>query len=225
MPIDLEPYRKKYVDLRTNNLKDALFCVGANHEFEQISQMAFMMYVGLKPDHKFLDLACGCLRGTGLLVDYVKQGNFHGADVSFDLLGKVQERLLSLGVNKQPTLHHLTDYDFKKTIKETFDFILSVSLFTHLLPNDVFPLFSGVRDILSQNGIYYFTLYPCENNYEGDVNVMRFNKQWIIGKGLEAGLVVEDIPGDYINPSPVTNYIKRVNVPIMAQWVMRARKA
>lgn len=219
--LNLEPYRKFY---KTNGSpKDSIYITGSNEMFEQVSQYNFMKYVGLKPTDKFLDLACGCLRGSIKLIDYLDDGNFYGADIEQSLLDAIPDRLFSEKINNKPNIFHINDYNFYELLKEKFDHILSVSLFTHLMPDVVPPLLEGIAGILKPTGTYWFTLYPCYfNDHEGDIGIAKFNREFLIHLGDKAGLKIEDIPGDYLNPSPMSNYIDRVNIPIMAQWVMKA---
>lgn len=220
--VDLSLYKTRY-QFDGDKLKEALWLVGDNHVFELEAQPKFMKNQGLLPEHMFLDFGCGCLRGSAPLVDYLEEGHFHGADISDGLLKMAKQRVLDLGITKSPVLWLVNNYDLKNEILQSFDFILSVSVFTHILPDIVGPLFHGIHDILKENGIYYFTCYPLnDKDYEGDIEIMKYRKEFLIERGREAGLLVEDIKGDFPNPSPMSNYINRVNVPPMAQWVMKA---
>ena len=203
-------------------LKEALYVVGDNHDFESIAQTAFMQIVGLRPDHKFLDFGCGCLRGTAKLVDYLEQGNFFGADVSEGLLNQSYQRLEEMGIKKTPCLKVLDDYNLEALFHEKFDFILSVSVLTHILPHDLPSLFYGISKVLNPEGIWYFTIYPTEESYSGNVEIMRYNKQYLKDVAEKNGLYIEDIEGDFPNPSPGIKFINRVNTPLIGQWVMRA---
>lgn len=223
MAIDLAPYKNRYA-FGADSISDALWAVGSNETFEVDSQLCFVKNRGLKETQKFLDLGCGCLRGSAKIVDYLNDGNFYGADISEGLLSVIPSRLKMLGIKNQPNISLLNDYEFDKLFNIKFDMILSVSILTHMLPNAILPLFQGISKILKKNGIYYFTIYPTKHPIqEGDIEVSFFNKEWLIETGKQAGLEVKDIPGDYANPSPISNYIERVNFPEVAQWVMSAK--
>lgn len=213
-------YKRRYE--HTGDLKQALYVVGDNHDFESITQTAFMQIAGLRPNHKFLDFGCGCLRGTAKLVDYLDDGNFFGTDVSEGLLGQSYRRLEEMGIKKTPCLQVLNDYNLEELFKEKFDFILSVSVLTHILSHDLPALFSGISKVLKPRGIWYFTIYPTEEAFSGNVEIMRYNKQYLKDVAEQNGLYIEDISGDFPNPSPGIKFISRVNTPLLGQWVMRA---
>lgn len=218
----LELYKKRY-EFNGIDPRSALYVVGANDEFEIEAQPKFMKEHGLAPQHKFLDLACGCLRGTIKLIDYLEPGNFHGADISPGLLKTIPDRCAQQGIVNKPVLWLINDYNFKKYMQIKFDFILSVSFLTHLLPAVIPDLFLGVSKILAPKGTWYFTLYPTDSaDHHGDIEISYFRKSWLIEEGAKAGLKIEDIEGDFPNASPISNYIERVNVEGMAQWVMKA---
>lgn len=218
---DLSPYKNRYCFSGT--VTDALWAVGSNEGFEIDAQIAFVKRMGLLPSHTFLDFGCGCLRGSAKILDYLDDGNFHGADISEGLLSAIPKRLELLGINKKPVIHLVNDYELWELIKEKFDFILSVSILTHLMPEAIDPLFNGISQILKDNGAWYFTLYPTNSDiHEGDIEYAKFNKGWLIERGKANGLLISDIDGDYENPSPISNYIERVNTSEIAQWVMKA---
>lgn len=217
----LESYKTKFKF--NGDLKKALYHVGSNEGLEEVNQPLFMKSVGLKPHHKFLDLGCGCLRGTVRLVDYLNDGNFFGMDVDNGILIKAVERIH--GCKNGVFLSEISNFDLKSYIPSglKFDFILSVSLLTHLLPDAIPELFCGVSEILKPFGTWYFTIYPIDvSGFEGSMAIAKYNKGYIIEQGKKNGLNIEDIPGDYENPCPPPRLIERVNFPMMGQWVMKA---
>jgi len=223
---NLATYKNRYSF--SGGISDALWAVGSNEIFEQDAQLSFMKRVGLKPSDIFLDLGCGCLRGSAKIVDYLNAGNFYGADISDGLIDIIPMRLELLGITKKPNIYLINDYDFFGLIGKKFDYVLSVSILTHLLPGEIAEFFSGVSKILTKNGVYYFTIYPTtQAEFVGDIEQAEYNIEWLIKTGRENGLNVFDIPGDYKNPSPIPelNLIDRVNTPEMAQWVMGATLA
>lgn len=216
---DLSVYKKRYD--HPADLKQALWSVGDNHQHELWAQPAFMMSVGLRKYHKFLDLGCGCLRGTALLVDYLEQGNFFGVDVSQSYIDQAQARLDMVGVRNKANLFCISDYDIFNLAKTKFDFILSVSILTHVMPDHIPALFSGVKECLSEKGQYFFTIYPeTIYNYHGDIEAMGYKKEYLMDIGKQCGLSISDISGDY--PNLCDNFLKRVNTPMLGQWAMRA---
>jgi SAM-dependent methyltransferase len=219
--IDVEKYNSNYP--QGYDLESAIEVVGSNADHELWAQPAFMMSVGLRRNHKFLDFGCGCLRGTALLVDYLQEGNFYGVDISAPILSQSFKRLDVLGVKTKPNLFHIKNYDLFGMLKTKFDFILSVSILTHILPADLGILFSSIREVLSDDGKYYFSIYPTEEaNFLGDIGCMFYRKDYLIQEAKKEGLLVSDIEGNYRNLC--SNFISAVNTPMMGQWMMKAKK-
>jgi cyclopropane fatty-acyl-phospholipid synthase-like methyltransferase len=217
--VNIDPYRDRYEF--EGGEQDAIHFVGAFEEFERKSQPEFMKAHGLEPQHKFLDLACGCLRGTIDLINYLHPGNFYGADVSDGLIRIGYERAMAM--DHKPTLRVMDSFDLSKIFDEKFDFILSVSFLTHILPPDIPAVFKGVASVLAKGGKWFFTIYPSEYTPGmGSIECHFYNKDWLISEGRKAGLLIKDIPGDFENPCPNPhNLIKRVN-STLGQWVMEA---
>lgn len=60
-------------------------------------QFNFLVAQGLKPEHSFLDVGCGCLRGGVRFLKYLDDGNYHGIDA--------QQALLDAGVHTEMPRH------------------------------------------------------------------------------------------------------------------------
>lgn len=224
--LDFEVYKQRYKF--DGSIDEALYFTGANPEWEEKNQPEFMRSVGLLPCHKFLDLGCGCLRGTLNLIDYLYDGNFYGADVSEGLINAAEQRVFNNGIVNIPQLKVINDFELEKYFNVKFDYILSVSLLTHLFPDAIPYLFNGISKVLSDKGEYYFTIYPLYDDRSvarGTIEIMKYNSDYLKTVGKEYGLIVTDLEGDYENPIASNQYLKRTNTPYIAQWVMKAVKA
>lgn len=222
---NLDIYRNRYSF--SGSIDEALLFTGANAEIEEINQPMFMKSVGLKNHHYFLDLGCGCLRGTINLIDDLNPGHFYGADVSQGLINTAFERVKSRGIKNTPNLFVINDFDLEKYFPVKFDYILSVSLLTHLLPESIPYLFNGISKILKKEGTYYFTIYPTLSDdkiFDGDIEVMRYNQDYLKTVGKEYGLLIESLDGQYENPVKTNQFLKFTNTPYIGQWVMKAVK-
>lgn len=220
-------YKKHYEFEYKGDMLNAIDRVGGNGPIELENQFELMMKSGLQRFHKFLDLGCGCLRGTARLVDYLNQGNFYGADVSKGLIDAGWDRLKRLNIEHTPSLVQIDDFKFGKFQAQLkFDYILSISLLTHLLPDDVSSLFDGIKSILAENGVYIFSIIPSELwDHVGDVEMSRYNRHFLGKLAQSKGLVIRDILGDYPNPATDWRVMERVNTPYIGQWVMEMRHA
>jgi hypothetical protein len=85
---------------------------------------------GLQPNHKLLDLGCGCLRGGVKFINYLEQGNYIDINESLLIAGKLEVENSGL-TGKLPTL--LRSEVFASDLEiGRIDFAISISLFTHL---------------------------------------------------------------------------------------------
>ncbi|WP_201092534.1 class I SAM-dependent methyltransferase [Thiocystis minor] len=124
-------------------------------------QLNFLIQHGLKPHHKLLDIGCGCLRGGVHYIRYLDEGNYFGLDINASLIeaGKIEVEQAGLS-RKHPTL--IVDDEFAcGRFGEKFDFIVSVSLFTHLPFNVIVRCLHRARESLLPHGIYYSTFFQA----------------------------------------------------------------
>jgi len=142
--------------------------VGGLWEEVGLLQFNFLKSQGLLPTHKLLDIGCGCMRGGVHYVSYLESGNYYGLDVNESLIqaGTFEIKDAKLE-GKCPTL--LIDDQFRLgKFGESFDFMVSVSLFTHLPMNIIIRCLCMVRKNLRSDGIYFSTFFqsPTSANLE-----------------------------------------------------------
>lgn len=124
-------------------------------------QLEFLIKSGLKQNHKLLDIGCGCLRGGLYYLKYLNEGNYFGLDINRSLIeaGKIQVEEAGLS-HKKPNL--LIDDSFSVDKFGTkFDFMVSVSVFTHLPFNIIVRCLNKVRENLLPHGVYYSTYFQA----------------------------------------------------------------
>lgn len=210
--------------------EEAVHFVGGLGGYEANMQHQFMLDRGLRAEHRFLDIGCGCLRGTIRLVDYLHDGNFYGLDVSMGLLRAALIEVDRLKLQKVPFLQLVDAFDFNRLFNDKFDFILSVSLLPHLYPEDIPAYFKGIASLLAPGGKAYVTLYPMEENEQevarGSIQFAWQKRSWLKKIAAMQGLSLNDLPERI--PARVPG---RGRPPIavvnsnLAQWVMEATLA
>jgi len=124
-------------------------------------QLEFLVWSGLKPNHRLLDIGCGCLRGGVHYIKYLEEGNYSGLDINPSLIeaGKVEIEEARLG-EKNPKLIVDDNFAFEK-FNTKFDFMVSVSLFTHLPFNIIVRCLSNARESLAPGGVYYSSFFQA----------------------------------------------------------------
>ncbi len=116
-------------------------------------QFNYCLERGLKPDDYVLDLGCGALRTGIWLISYLNQGFYFGIDEHLPSLraGAEYELLLHDLVAKKPRL--LCDANFTiDHFDQTFDWILSFSVFIHLSSDQAYRAIDKISKALSSGG-------------------------------------------------------------------------
>lgn len=124
-------------------------------------QLNFLKKQGLKPDHKLLDIGCGSLRGGVKFISYLNKGNYYGIDINKSLIeaGKLEIKEANLA-EKEANLIVDDKFSIDK-FNERFEFMLSVSLFTHLNSNIIIRCLKMARESLTENGRYFTTFFEA----------------------------------------------------------------
>jgi SAM-dependent methyltransferase len=126
-------------------------------------QFDFVVDRGLEPQHHFLDVGCGPLRGGLHFIRYLEAGHYYGVDRRADLLqagGEVELPRHGL-VEKRPTLVEMEDFGFQR-LGQTFDYALAQSVFTHLPINNIIRCLMNMEQVLVPGGKFFATIYLNE---------------------------------------------------------------
>jgi SAM-dependent methyltransferase len=135
-------------------------------------QFCVMVSLGLREQHKLLDLGCGSLRGGRLFIPYLAYGNYYGIEPHTDLVEEGLDHELGrsiLGV-KGPTWNDNADLDcavFTRASGVTFDFVLAQSIFSHAYPQLIYGCLHTLREALKPTGAFIFTYFQGTSDYRG----------------------------------------------------------
>jgi len=156
------PDKEEFVNYKT--------WVGGIWEIQGNLQKKFLISQGLIPEHKFLDVGCGCLRAGVKLIDFLNKDNYYGLDIN--------SYLLKMGLEKEIPKYKLQDkvntknfsisedftLDFQEDIK--FDMAISQSVFTHLPLNHLYFCLLKLKDYFKSESKFFVTfwLIPEESN-------------------------------------------------------------
>jgi SAM-dependent methyltransferase len=124
-------------------------------------QFEFLRKQGLLPEHKFLDVGCGSLRGGVRFVPYLNTGNYCGLDINASLIeaGKIELAKIDC-LGKSPNLLVNDKFEFSK-FGVQFDFALALSVFTHLYINHIGRCLVEIRKVLKPQGLFYATFFEA----------------------------------------------------------------
>jgi SAM-dependent methyltransferase len=123
-------------------------------------QFDFLVSQGLKPDHVFVDVACGSLRAGVHLIPYLNEGNYLGIEKEPDLIAAGVEKELGreLAERKEPEFVLSSAFEFEKFSRRP-DFGIAQSLFTHLPPSIISQCFAKLRPFMNPDGRFYATYF------------------------------------------------------------------
>jgi SAM-dependent methyltransferase len=147
-------------------------------DYKQIGSKFFRYFVdlaGLKPHERVLDVGCGTGRMALPLTEYFKGGSYDGIDIVAPSIKWCQKTFTRQYPNFRFHLtdiynkaynpngvHQASEYRFPFE-NSSFDFVLLISVFTHMLPQGMENYLSEVSRVMDQGGrcfITYFLLTP-----------------------------------------------------------------
>lgn len=134
--------------------------------WEEIGQLQFdfLRAHGLQPSHRVLDIGCGALRGGIHAIHYLEAGNYYGLDMNRSLLDAARRELKVAGLgNKNPHLT-LSDRFELGLFEQQFDYLLALSVFTHLFANHIVRCLAEVRKVLAPDGKFFATFFVAPHN-------------------------------------------------------------
>ena len=126
-------------------------------------QYHFLVSQGLKPHHRFLDIACGSLRLGQYLIPFLEDARYFGLEAEKTLVeaGLMHELGFDLADQKNPTFGFGYDFDF--SFVPEFDFAIAQSLLTHLTTKDIQSCLSSLRLIANKSARLYFTFFEGDS--------------------------------------------------------------
>jgi len=132
-------------------------------------QLEYLREQGLRPEHYFLDVGCGPLRGGVHFIEYLEPGHYYGVDKNAGVLDTARDvELKRYGVeHKRPTLVPMANFDFP-SLGQTFDYAWAQSVFTHLPLNNIIRCVMRMEQVLKPGGKFLFTFYE---NADGKRNL------------------------------------------------------
>jgi ubiquinone/menaquinone biosynthesis C-methylase UbiE len=131
----------------------------------KIGQMQFDYLVahGLKPGMRMLEIGCGNLRAGRLFIEYLDAGDYHGIDISPDILLAAQRTLAEAGLqHKLPHLTLVQDLKLEFLPAGHFDVVHAHSVFSHSPVEVIEECLAHVGRVMKPDGFFDFTFDRTE---------------------------------------------------------------
>jgi len=121
-------------------------------------QFDYLLGHGLKPGMQMLEIGCGNLRAGRLFIDYLDAGNYHGIDISPEILLAAQDTIAEFGLQRK--LPHLTlvrDMRFAFLPAGQFDVVHAHSVFSHSPVEVIDECLASIGRVMAAGGFFDFT--------------------------------------------------------------------
>jgi len=123
-------------------------------------QFEFLKRRGMKPNDKFVDVACGALRGGINYIKYLDAGNYYGIDKHIELIiyGVARELTVPVFRQKMPHFAVSDSFEFSK-LGGGFTYGIAQSLFSHLVADDIRLCLRNLHDVAADGCKFYATFF------------------------------------------------------------------
>ena len=130
-------------------------------------QFQFMLDLGLREYHKFLEIGCGSLRLGRLLITYLLPNRYYGIEPNRKILeegmkynlGSSNPEIGLLGL-KKPSFDYNSDFDFG-FVDDKVDFIVAQSIASHTGVAETEKLLSNINSVMHDDSIAMVTYIRC----------------------------------------------------------------
>jgi SAM-dependent methyltransferase len=128
-------------------------------------QIYLLQQCGLKPDHNFLDIGCGPIRGGEYFIRYLNEEKYTGIDKQLRYI-KVSENIVNNSkdlLDKKPLLKNLNSFSFEKDFfnNKLYDFMFAFAVFKTTSVEQIIKLLLDIEPHLNGGGKIVFTHLRC----------------------------------------------------------------
>lgn len=180
--------------------------VGVPRQYDLIAAMTFglLTSLGLREDHRLLDIGCGSLRVGRLLIPYLKQSRYTGIEP--DARSLESGLRLHVGADlrqlRKPTLINSADPEDlgPPAPGGSYDFAFAQSVFSHTGPDLLRGWLGGVAPRLAEDGVLAGTYVPGADNAESGWTEDFFTYSGDTMRAMAADAGLGFVPIDWRHP-------------------------
>ncbi len=158
----------EHTDLRV--AKDPHTAVGGMWDRLGTLQFEYLRDAGLAPHRSLLDIGCGTLRAGRHFIRYLDANRYTGIDIAPAAIAYARDVVRGESLaEKNPRLVLCSDkaLNFCELQRQTFDYILAHSVFTHLMPQHIEECFSHIGTVMKVETQFFFT-FSMADEYMSD---------------------------------------------------------
>jgi len=165
----------EYTSKAATGSKDHRAWVGQKTRYDTMSvdQFYLMYKLGLRQDHRLLDIGCGSLRAGRFFIPYLLPDRYFGIEpeewaVKDGIANEVGDSLIKL---RRPRFYYGSDFNLG-SFKVKFDYIVAQSIFSHAAARQISTCLSSVKGVLNPQGIMAMS-------YARDSNIIYTGDTWV----------------------------------------------
>ncbi len=141
-----------------------------NYDINGALQFQFMLDLGLREYHRFLEIGCGSLRLGRLIMTYLLPNRYYGIEPNRKILeeGMINnlgssDPEIGLPGLKKPVFSYNSDFDFS-FVGDKVDFVIAQSIASHTGVSETGKLLSGINSVMHDDSIAMVTYIRCATN-------------------------------------------------------------
>ncbi|PZO12038.1 MAG: hypothetical protein DCF25_18305 [Leptolyngbya foveolarum] len=138
-----------------------------NYDINGALQFQFMLDLGLREYHRFLEIGCGSLRLGRLLMMYLLPSRYYGVEPNEEMFHEGVRNNLGASLEdsdfirlKKPTFSYNDAFDFS-LVEGTVDFVIAQSIASHTGVEETKKLMTSVSSVMHENSIAMITYIRC----------------------------------------------------------------
>jgi cyclopropane fatty-acyl-phospholipid synthase-like methyltransferase len=169
------------------------------YDFMGATQFRLLCTLGLRSDHKVLDLGCGSLRAGRFLITYLESHNYCGIEPNKWLIeDAIREQIGSDMIKiKKPSFDHNSSFD--TTVFNTqFDYIIAQSIFSHTGIGLIKTAFLNFHCSLKESGLALVTFIKGKTDFDGEgwiyPDCVEFTLSTIRSLATDSNLHIKELP-------------------------------
>lgn len=187
-------------------------------------------HTNLKPQSKILEIGCGCGRIAFGLANILENGNYIGMDVDKLVIAECKKN--SIFKKKDFVFQHMDVHNYVYNTKgeisadsfqfsypdKNADIIILISVFTHMLPEDVAHYINEISRMLHPGGYCFFSTFLMDYGHQGRMLDFPYNHSYY---RLHQEINPEKAVGYYQNflsDSFTKAGISLLKDPILGRW-------